>query len=213
MQTATLRFATTVLGAACVAASVQADLIRFENDTAGDFANGAFSADSTHVSFSNGLAPGFGLMQVFNSSGSDTAGQSLVVSPEAGGTILTLNFTVPIYSLQISFGNDEPSLLVPGDGGDLAILNLYDGASLLETITVVPNRNDAIDQDISWTYSGTSATRAEFYYGQSNLDPIDLIETVDNISFAIEVPEPSTYAAVGFVGVAAALAWRRRKKS
>jgi len=212
MHNATLRFAMTVLGAACVAGAARADLIQFEHETPGNFANGSFSADSTHVSFSNGLAPEFP-MQVFNSLMVDTAGQSLVVSPDPGLAVLTLNFTVPIYSLSISFGNDEPLRLVTGVGGDLAVLNLYDGASLLETISVEPNANDAIDQVISWTYGGTAATRAEFYYGQSNLDPIELPPTVDNISFSIEVPEPSTYAAVGFVGLAAALAWRRRKKS
>ena len=85
--------------------------------------------------------------------------------------------------------------------------------TLLETITVTPNANTTMDQTISWTHSGTPANRAEFFYGDSNANPIDLIETVDNIAFSTTVPEPSTYAAIAFASAVGVWSWRRRRKA
>jgi hypothetical protein len=203
-----------ILGASCAVAVARADItINFESDAAGDFANGSSSVSSPLVSFSNGssVEP----MQILNSFTSSTLGQSLVVYPEAGGSVLTMNFTVPIYRLSLDFGNDQAGMLVTGSPGlnDLAVLNIYNGATLLDSVFFEPNANTAMDETIGWIYSGTGATRAEFFYSDSNFNVIDLLETVDNITFAVEVPEPSTYAAIGFVGGAAVLAWRRRKIS
>ena len=203
-----------LIGASCAMAVARADFtINFESDTAGDFANGSTSVSSPLVSFSNSgtLDP----LQIFNSFTPSTLGQSLVVSPFDGFGVLALNFTVPIYRFSLSFGGDDAGTLILNDPGlnDRAILNIYNGATLLESISFEPNGNSAMDETIGWTHSGTGATRAEFYYGDHNFDPIELVESVDNITFATEVPESSTYAAIGFVGSAAVLAWRRRKKS
>ncbi len=193
--------------------SKAAEFIDFESDTAAPFANGSSSVDSPLVTFSN-LSPGNGL-EIFNSGLGDTIGQSLVVFPESTGVTLQMDFSVPIYSLSLMFGNDDPGLLVMGGPGmdDLAVLNLFDGLTLLETITVTPNANTTMDQTISWTHSGTPANRAEFFYGDSNANPIDLIETVDNIAFSTTVPEPSTYAAIAFASAVGVWSWRRRRKA
>ncbi len=195
-----------------------AEFIDFESDPAAALPNGSASVDSPLVTFSN-LSPGNGL-EIFNSGLGDTIGQSLVVFPESTGVTLQMDFSVPIYSLNLMFGNDDTGLLVTLDDGvgltagdlDLAVLNLFDGATLLESITVTPNANTLMDQTISWIHSGTPANRAEFYYGDNNLNPIDLIETVDNISFTTTVPEPSTYAAIAFAGAVGVWSWRRRRK-
>ena len=193
--------------------SKAAEFIDFESDTAAPFANGSSSVDSPLVTFSN-LSPGNGL-EIFNSGLGDTIGQSLVVFPESTGVTLQMDFSIPIYSLSLMFGNDDPGLLVMGGPGmdDLAVLNLFDGLTLLETITVTPNANTTMDQTISWTHSGTPANRAEFFYGDSNANPIDLIETVDNIAFSTAVPEPSTYAAIAFASAVGVWSWRRRRKA
>jgi hypothetical protein len=188
--------------------------INFESDPSGPFLNGSSSLNSPLVTFSN-LSPSDG-MAIFNSGFDDTIGQSLVVFPESTGVTLRMDFSDPIYSLSLMFGNDDPFLLVQGLGSgfdDLAVLNLFDGSTLLETITVLPNANTAMDQTIAWTHSGTPANRAEFFYGDSNLNPIDLIETVDNIAFSTEVPEPSTYAAIAFAGAVGVWSWRRSRKA
>jgi hypothetical protein len=194
--------------------SKAAEFIDFDSDPAASFSNGSSSVDSPLVTFSN-LSPGNGL-EIFNSGSGDTIGQSLVVFPESTGVTLQMDFSVPIYSLSLMFGNDDPLLLVTGMGSgsdDLAVLNLFDGLTLLETITVTPNANITMDQTISWIHSGTPANRAEFFYGDSNANPIDLIETVDNIAFSTEVPEPSTYAAIAFASAVGVWSWRRRRKA
>ena len=194
--------------------SKAAEFIDFESDPAASFSNGSSSVDSPLVTFSN-LSPGNGL-EIFNSGSGDTIGQSLVVFPESTGVTLQMDFSVPIYSLSLMFGNDDPLLLVTGMGSgsdDLAVLNLFDGLTLLETITVTPNANITMDQTISWIHSGTPANRAAFFYGDSNANPIDLIETVDNIAFSTEVPEPSTYAAIAFASAVGVWSWRRRRKA
>lgn len=199
--------------------SKAAEFINFDSDPAVGFPNGSSSVDSPLVTFSN-LSPGNGL-EIFNSGLGNTIGQSLVVFPESTGVTLQMDFSVPIYSLSLMFGNDDTGLLVtlddaPGltvDDLDLAVLNLFSGATLLESITVVPNANTTMDQTIAWTHSGTPANRAEFFYGNNNANPIDLIETVDNIAFSTEVPEPSTYAAITFAGAVGVWSWRRSRKA
>ena len=192
--------------------SKAAEFIDFESDPAASFSNGSSSVDSPLVTFSNLSSSG---LQVFDSGFGDTIGQSLVVFPESTGVTLQMSFSVPIYSLSLMFGNDDPLLLVMDGPGlnDLAVLNLFDGATLLETITVTPNANTLMDQTISWIHSGTPANRAEFFYGNNNENPIDLIETVDNIAFSTEVPEPSTYAAIAFAGAVGIWSWRRSRKA
>lgn len=183
----------------------------FELDSVGTLANGATSVGSSLVSFSNQQS--FDSLQILDAGTSQTIGQSLVVQPEVGGVLLEMNFSSPIYSLSLMFGNDDPGLLDMTSGfEDLAVLNVYDGTTLLDVVTLIPNANTDLDQTISWIHSGTAANRVEFFYGDKDQNPIDLIETVDNITFDTTVPEPSTYAALGFASVVGAFAWRRRRK-
>ena len=198
------------------AASVQAAVtIDFESDAGGTRSNGFSSVNSPLVTFSNvSDQPIIGGLSIFDAFTTETIGQSLSVEPEASRVRLQMDFSVPIYSLSLMFGNDEPGQFITLPGSeDLAVLNLYNGATLLQTVTVIPNGNDAMDQTISWIHSGTGATRAEFFYGDHDLNAFDLIETVDNITFSTTVPEPSTYAALGFAAVVGAHVWRRRKKA
>lgn len=180
------------------------EVVNFEGDSGGAVANGFVSSGSPYVSFSDTANEDLNIL--FNPP--ETIGNSLSVLADDESTLL-MNFSVGITSLSISFGNDEPSFTLDTDQ---AVLLVYNGATLLSTLTVPLNRNDTIDQTLNWISTGTSATSAEFYYGDVSLNPIPLAELVDNITFTVEVPEPSTYAAAGFVGVVAAMAWRRRKQ-
>ena len=194
------------------AASVQAAVtLNFETDPTGLLSNGSPSAGSPLVTFSNQQT--ISTLQIFDSGDSATIGKSLVALGD-DQTGVEMTFSIPIYSLSLMFGNDVPGLLVLDPGSeDVAMLNLYNGATLLETVTLIPNGNTDMDQTISWIHSGTPATRAEFFYADVNLNPIFLTETVDNITFSTTVPEPSTYAALGFAAVVGAQVWRRRKKA
>jgi hypothetical protein len=185
--------------------SMALEVVNFDNDAGGSVPNGFVSSDSPYVSFSDTANED---LNIFNNP-PDTIGNSLAVLADDESGLL-MEFTLPITSLSISFGNDQASFTDPTD---LGVLMVYDGATLLQTLTVPLNRNTSIDQTLSWISSGTSANRAEFYFGDASLNPIPLTELVDNITFTVEVPEPSTYAAIGFVSVAAALAWRRRKRA
>lgn len=120
--------------------------------------------------------------------------------------------------LGLWFGNDDPGFT---SQGDLAVLTLFDGLTQIAQVTVELNRNDLMDQSIS--YTGLAFNRATFAYTNAALDPhtqgtlTGLTEIVDNITFTefTETPEPATMITWGAVtGVGLAIgAWRRRKNA
>jgi hypothetical protein len=73
----------------------------------------------------------------------------------------------------------------------------------VEQISVLMNRNDIMDQQIS--FSGATFNRAFFHFSQEFF----LAETVDNVEFT-PVPEPASVALLG-IGIAGMAARIRRR--
>ncbi len=121
--------------------------------------------------------------------------RSLGVFNDSDGSKLQMVFGSSLNHLSLDFGNDDPNYTSPGD---LAWLQLYNGATLVATTSVLMNRDDIMNQTIS--YTGQAFDRALFWYGDATGSPYTqglntgLIEIVDNIQFSA-VPEPSTYIA------------------
>lgn len=181
------------------ATTVQAQYsVNFESDALGNKPNNWQSVQSNRVSFSDDLGANLNL----GNYGNQGDGKSLAVNGDDQSR-LVMTFTEYMQYLKLDFGNDDPGYI--GVGGK-AILTLFDGMLQVGQVDVVVNRNDFMDQSIS--YTGAAFNRATFHYDA------DLIEIVDNLEFraANVVPEPSTYVlmATGLAGVAG-LARRRRK--
>jgi len=120
-------------------------------------------------------------------------------------------------TLSLDFGNDDPSFTNPGD---LATLQVFLGAALVGQSTVVLNRDDVMNQTIS--YNGLAFDSFTFAYTNAAGSPFTgggnantgLIEIVDNVTYAAgggAVPEPAAWALMisGF-GLAGAALRRRR---
>jgi hypothetical protein len=178
-----------------------AERITFESDTIGNKPNGFQSLESDIVQFSASgvfgalfFAQNFGAMEVLG-----TRGLAVFGTPNSG---LVMSFSVPVASVSLFFGND------PFDGtvaGDMAILRVFTGDLLVGQTAVLLNRNDIMDQSISFT--GAPFDLATFQYTADRF----LSETVDDISFE-PVPEPATVLLLGTsLPLLAALARRRRR--
>ena len=186
------------LGILCMSqASAKADTITFENDPLGLMPNGFQSVQSTLVRFS---ASGEGAVVVSENFGEFIGTRGLAVS---GTPVhLIMDFVVPVNSLSLWFGNDDPFITSPGD---TAILQLFMDGVLVGQTSVLMNRNDVMDQQIS--FSVTQFNRATFQFSQQFF----LTETVDNIEFT-PVPEPASVALLG-LGIAGIVARLSRRNS
>jgi hypothetical protein len=115
--------------------------------------------------------------------------------------------------MNLIFGNDDACCSQPGD---IAILKLFLGSELVGSNFVGLNRNDILDQSVSFDQIGGGLTfdRFEFSYAKANGAPINLIELVDNITFntaVSAVPEPATWIMMllGFGSIGFAVRRRR----
>src|SRR5215216_3126908 len=161
--------------------SAKADTITFELDPIGFFPNGSQSVQSNLVRFSASNGGALVISQAFSPEFLGTRGLAVFGTPNVN---LIMEFAVPINSLTLSFGNDDPLSTAPGD---TAILQVFFDDEFVEEISVLLNRNDIMDQQIS--FSGATFNRAFFHYSQD----LFLAETVDNIEFT-PVPEPTSVA-------------------
>jgi hypothetical protein len=176
-------------------ATAQAALITFDSDTDGLKANPFQSVDSNAVTFSNSAGSGLSIGSTF---GVQCAGsRCLSTGSDNPGVFLIMNFTSPFTTLSLDFGNDDPGWSV---AGDLAVLRLFYDAGAVGTVSVVMNRDDIMNQTIS--YSGAAFNRAEFEYVVPQGNTGGLNELVDNVNFGTAVPEPSSWV-VMLSGVAA----------
>ncbi len=192
------------------AAAASADPIDFDSDPVGSKPQGWTSDDSPIVHFydSNPILPPFSNGLVLVSVGVGNNALAVLRNDDLSGLIM--NFDQHMAALSFSFGNDDPALT---SAGDLAILKVFDGFTMVGMTVIPMNRNGLMDQQIGIV--APNFNNALFYYGDSNLLPITrgergpgLVELVDNINY--RVPEPSLLALSG-VG-ALVVAWRRRRK-
>jgi hypothetical protein len=179
------------------AASVTID---FESDARGAIVNGFTSSDSALVSFS------------------DTRGADLRIldgGPQTNGNAigalfddiseLQMDFTLNITSLSFSFGNDDARLMPVG--GRAVLCGFLDGAFVGQE-SVVANRNDNMDQSISFT---GLIDQAVFYYADARGAAVPLVELVDDITFETALPAvPVPASGVMLLGALAFLARRKR---
>lgn len=126
------------------------------------------------------------------------------------------SFSSPVDFLSLMFGNDDACC---SQAGDTALLKTFLGCSAVGSTSLMLNRNDALDQTISFGQIGGSQIfdRFEFSFANSAGAPINLIEAVDNMAFNTAspvgpVPEPATWLMMlfGFGAVGSAL--RRSRK-
>jgi hypothetical protein len=144
--------------------------ITFENDPPGLKPNGWQSADSDVTFFTDSQGADLEVSDWWHQS----HGQALGVFHD-DPSYLIMDFGVPMRSISLAFGNDDPGWSNPGDE---AVLTVFDGASQVGQEKVVMNRNDDMDQTIS--YSGACFDKATFFYDVTAWAP-GLIEIVDDI--------------------------------
>lgn len=162
--------------------------IDFETDTLVNVPNGFVSDDSGIVSFTGTNGSNLRIRD-FNS---QSDGRALGVFPDGPGE-LQMDFTQNVSGLTLAFGNDDPGFSNPGDR---AWLTGWLGGTLVETVNVVMNRDDIMNQTIALT---AVVDQAFFYYGDAAGNAIRLIEIVDNISFTPTDIAPIPLPAAGWM--------------
>ena len=179
--------------------------IDFESDWFGGKSNGFSSIGHPGVEFSDTI--GSGLEVGFSDLVQCGFTNCLVVFGDDPSK-LEMDFASAVGSLSLDFGNDNPLYL---GATDFAWLDIFNNGSLVDRVKVLPNRDEAMNQSIG--YSGLPFDQAFFYYGDENGNPINLIETVDNVTYdAVSVPEPATIMLfmVGLAGIGVARRGRLR---
>lgn len=198
--------------AAFTATAASAQTVDFETTPSGVFAEGTTIGG---ITFTSALGSG---MQVGNF-GSQGNGQTLAVFDDINGNFLRGAIAGGATSLSFSFGNDDPFFT---NAGDLAWLQVFNGATLVNTVTVLLNRDDIMNQSIG--YSGVFFDNFAFAYADALGNPftggggtnVGLTELVDDFRFSSgAVPEPGTWAllALGFGVIGGAMRSRRRLSS
>ncbi|PXW83901.1 putative secreted protein with PEP-CTERM sorting signal [Nitrosomonas sp. Nm84] len=207
MKTAMLKLTALAAGCLLSLSAAAAAAVNFTSEVTGVKADG-YTVNG--ISFYNTVTSGY--MEVddyqFQSNG-----KAIAANDDSNGNALKMTFS-PTSVISMAFGNDDPFFTNPGD---LALLQVFNGATLVGFSSVVLNRDDEMNQSIS--FNGDSFDSAIFSYVDPSFNPytgggadinIGLIEIIDNISL---VPEPETYAmlltGLGLLGFMA----RRRKES
>ena len=201
----------TVATALALGGVARAAIIDFEADAPGYYPNGFSPVGHPTVKFTDTSGAG---LQITNF-GSQGLGLSLAVDDDGDGSKLQIDFTVPVTSLSLWFGNDDPGWAL---SSDLAWLEIWSGGLFVTSVSMAMNLDDEMNQSIG--YSGGPFDRAFFWYGDANGAPFTgggqlgpgLIEIVDMIEYT-PVPEPaSALATAGLLGLAAVglRRWRNR---
>ncbi len=192
------------------AATVTVD---FEGDASGNVPNGFTSSGSSIVSFTDSIDSNLEIRDY----GTQTDGKSLIVRHDDHSTLI-MTFSQLVSNLSLSFGNDDPFYSL---AGDVAVLQGFLGGVLKGVAFVTMNRDDIMNQTIG--FFGQPIDKAVFYYGRLALgsdgslavNPINLIEVVDNVTFEVpdvaEVPLPAS--GLLLLGAGGLLAAARRKRA
>lgn len=183
-----------------------AGTINFETDAIGIQANGFTSAGDAHVHFTDTL----GTDLYVGSFGYQGLGQRSLAVLSDDASQLRISFDNPASALSLTFGNDDACCSVQGDRAWLQLLN---GTTVVNTVSVVMNRDDIANQVIS--ASAPAFDSALFWYGSATGTPTRLTEVVDDINYTnadvADVPEPTSIALIG-LGLASFVAARRKSK-
>lgn len=151
-------------------------LIDFEGDTSGPKPNGFASVASGAVTFFDTIGANLELLGV----GAQGEGaRSLLVRPDSDRSALRISLASPTTRISLQFGNDDPVFSAPGDE---AVLKAFRGSTQVGEARVVMNRNDLMDQTISFgSAEGPIFSRIIF---DMDVSGQGLIEMVDHIVIA-----------------------------
>ncbi len=183
-----------LVAAALVApAAAHAATINFNATPGGAQAEGFTATGEPGISFF-GAIPGQLTVGAFTESNGSPA---LAAFNDTNGNFIRGVMAASTNSISMEFGNDDANFT---NVGDLAALTLFSGAAQVGQVTVVLNRNDLMDQSISyfgnvfdsWTFAYTDAAGNPFTGGGGA--NVGLIEIIDNIEFGAAIPEPATWA-------------------
>jgi hypothetical protein len=205
----------TVATALALGGLARAAIIDFEADGYGFHSNGFSPVGHPTVKLTDTSGTILGL-QIANFGSQGMGQQSLAVHTDGDGSKLRIDFTVPVKSLSLWFGNDDPAFAI---SSDRAWLQIWSGGSPVATVSMAMNLDDIMNQSIGYN-SMTAFNRADFWYGDANGAPFTgggqlgpgMIEIVDMIEYT-PVPEPaSALATAGLLGLAAVglRRWRQR---
>ena len=150
----------------------------FTADTGGAKPNGFQSVDSDQVTFTDSIGASLNIADY----GSQSHGQALT-APGDDASELVMDFAVPMQAVTLAFGNDDPGF---SSATDRAALRVFEAGSEVGIATEAMNRNDLMDQTVSYT-GPACFTQAKFRYETAAGAPINLQEIVDDIVFE---PEP-----------------------
>jgi hypothetical protein len=180
-------------------------LIDFESSPVGAVADGATIGG---ITFTSALGTGLAI----GNYGSQSAGNGLAAFGDLDGNFIKGAIAGGASYISLMFGNDDPDFLSPGD---LAVLKVFSGATLLSTVTIeLTSPDDILNQSISYTglfdnfsFAYTNANGSPFTGG--NGKNTGLAEIIDNIEIGFAsgaVPEPASWAmmigGLAFVGFA-----------
>jgi len=186
------------MGAGFMVAPVGATVVNFNSDSWGVKPNGFVSVDSSLVSFTDSIGANL-VTQALPESNNSIA---LIVLQDDPSKLL-MDFTTPVSSLSLDFGNDDPGYITTAG---YAVMRAFNGATLVGETDVHVNANDLMDQTISLSGVG-NFNHAEFFYADASKNPTNLSEVVDNVTFTA-IPEPTLLGMLMPLG----LMLRRRRK-
>lgn len=181
--------------------TAQAVVIDFEADAAGGKANGFSAVGFPGVTFTDTSGANLNVNNYDYQSG-NTKGLGVF---NDDGSALRIDFATRQSALSMSFGNDDG---VYHGGTVFALLELFDGVTLVASNLMQTNSNDIMDEIIGASFAG-GFNNARFTYTDSRGAAINLIEIVDNIEARVAVPLPGTLTLVG-LGLLGLGASRRR---
>lgn len=155
-------------------ASAAPSTVTFEADAPGLKPNGFMSAESSLVQFFDSVGTDLEVADFGHQShGKALVVYDLVISHHHDSELI-MKFTSPLTAISLAFGNDDPTY----PSGSRAVLTVYNGGTQVGQVSVEMNRNDLMDQTIS--FSGALFDSATFEYVASAADT-GLLEIVDDI--------------------------------
>jgi hypothetical protein len=154
-------------------------VIDFEQDTTGAKPNGFTSVDSAQVHFEDTIGAN---LSVTNFTTGKSDGNALISPGTADSSGIRIQLDRPTTRISMAFGNDDPAFT---SAGDEVLMRTFRGGTFVGEARVVMNRNDLMDQTISFgNGDGPLFNRATVLYEVSSPPSAGVSEIIDNISIA-----------------------------